>query len=608
MKKSWSISTTVRNPNRLRNFLYVLKQLEGQPFNTENQKKYQILLIQNKLYRPTDLTNEQTKYFNDIEQEISYEMAEDIFYAQSYKDPAIRGRNSVAPMNTMGLCIAKNSEKVVKITSLGKYFLSEEYDLGQLFFIHFLRWQLPNPMSKIFLEQDGFNIKPFIGTLHLIKEVNRIWCTLKKKPVGINKDEFCLFVPTLIDYNNIKQQAEYLIEYRKGIYSQEDDKKKNEFKNNFKQEFAKKFLGNNKEIGRFLNNLKDYGDSTIRYFRLTRFLYIRGNGNYIDLEPRRSFELKKLLEQDTAKSLNFNNKIEYIEYLIKSPQESILPWETKEGLKTIVKNINKDIQKYIKSSQLNIKIIPNFIFQNIKKLDIKNIKKYIEELRSYRRKLQELQTHLDSQNTSNVQEYITELKNIHLSHNKKSIELERLSTLALNAINDALEIKPNYPVGDDNKPIFTAPANKPDIECFYKTFNTVCEVTMLQNRSQWYNEGQPVMRHLRKFEKIYTKYPNYCLFIAPKLHQDTIETFWMSIKYGYRGIPQKIIPISISQFINILEIFLESRKKGISFSHNDILNLYEKILNITTTVSNSQEWIQKIPNIISLWKKSILSN
>jgi len=132
MKKPWSISTTVRNPERLRDFLRILKELEGQPFNSENQIKYQILLIQSKLYKPTDLTREQQKYFDDIEAEMPFSVAKEIFNTQSYEDPAMRGRNSVAPLNKMGLCVAKNSAEGVKITPLGEYFLSEDYDLGKM--------------------------------------------------------------------------------------------------------------------------------------------------------------------------------------------------------------------------------------------------------------------------------------------------------------------------------------------------------------------------------------------------------------------------------------------------------------------------------------------
>ncbi|MBW7856644.1 MAG: AlwI family type II restriction endonuclease [Ignavibacteria bacterium] len=563
-------------------------------------------MIQNKLYKPTDLTKEQEEYFDDIEKEMPFDVAKEIFDAQNYEDPAMRGRNSVAPMNKMGLCIAKNSAEGVKITPLGEYFLSEDYDLGKLFFIHFLKWQLPNPASRTFSENDGFNIKPFIGSLHLINEVNKLWDKAGNEPVGISKDEFSLFAPTLIDYKNIKQQAKKLIEYRTGIRSQKDDKSKKKFRVAFRKKFARSFLETSKssEIEKLLKNLKDYGDNAIRYFRLTRFLHIRGGGFYVDLEPRRAIELEKLLATDNAGPLEFENADQYTEHLADLKQP-VLPWETKEELEKIAVSLNNDVQNYIKDLKSKAEKIPAFAFQNIEKLDTEKLKHYIEELREYRRKLQELKTHFESQSISKIQEYIDALKNIHQSNNKKSIELEKLSTLALNALNDALEIKPNYPVGDDNEPTFTAPANKPDIECFYQKFNSVCEVTMLTDRSQWYNEGQPVMRHVREFEETHAGKSAYCLFIAPRLHQDTIETFWMAVKYGYKGATQRIVPLSISQFIRLLESLLEIKKQDKRFTHDGLLNLYEQILNLTNHVAHSEEWIEQIPHAISSWEKSI---
>ena len=607
MKKPWSISTTVRNPDRLRGFLGVLKELEGQPFNSENQIKYQILLIKNKLYTPMDLTKEQEEYFNNIEKEMPFFVAQKIFMAQNYEDPAMRGRNSVAPLNKMGLCVAKNSAIGVKITPLGEYFLSEDYDLGKLFFIHFLKWQLPNPASRTFSGNDGFNIKPFIGTLHLIKEVNTLWTKAGNEPIGISKDELSLFAPTLIDYKQISKQAKKLIEYRVGLRSQKEDKSIKKFKDTFRKNLAKTFLETSKssEIAKLLNNLKDYGDNAIRYFRLTRFLHIRGGGFYVDLEPRRLIELDKLLSADNAAPLEFESTDKYIEYLT-DLEQPLLPWETKPELEKIAISLDSDIQNYVSDLKSKSVEAPTFAFQEIEKLNTERLKQYTDELRAYRRKLQELETHFESQDISKIQEYIDALKNIHQSKNKKSIELEKLSTLALNALNDALEIKPNYPVGDDNEPTFTAPANKPDIECFYEQFNSVCEVTMLTDRSQWYNEGQPVMRHVRKFEESHIGKSAYCLFIAPRLHQDTIETFWMAIKYGYKGARQKIVPLSISQFIRLLESLLEIRKQGKRFIHGELLNLYEQILDLTDHVAHSGEWIGRIPETITEWQKSIL--
>jgi len=604
----WSISTTVRNPERLRDFLRVLKELEGQPFNSENQIKYQILLIQKKLYKPTDLTREQKEYFDDIEKEMSFSVARDIFNAQAYKDPAMRGRNSVAPLNKMGLCIARNSSGSVKITPLGKYFLSEDYDIGKLFFIHFLKWQLPNPSSKKFSKNDGFAIKPFIGTLHLINEVNKNWTEQGNEPIGISKDEFSLFAPTLIDYKNIKRQAKKLIEYRVGLRLQKENKNRKQFREKFRRDFAEAFLGasNSVEIKRLLNNLKDYGDNAIRYFRLTRYLHIRGGGFYVDLEPRRPIEIEKLLSTDNASPLVFESADEYIEYLA-DIEQPILPWETKLELEKIAKNLNQDVQRFVFDLESKSAKIPTFVFQKIKSLDTERLKQYIEDLRAYRRKLQDLETNFESQDVSKIQEYINALKNIHQStKRRKSVELEKLATLALNALNDALEITPNYPVGDDNEPTFTAPANKPDIECFYEKFNAVCEVTMLTDRSQWYNEGQPVMRHMRNFENSHADKAVYCLFIAPRLHQDTVETFWMAIKYGYKGATQKIVPLSITQFIRLLEILLEIRKQGKQFTHDELLNLYEQILGLTNHVKHSGKWVELISETINTWQKSVL--
>ncbi|OQX71746.1 MAG: hypothetical protein B6D62_01500 [Candidatus Cloacimonas sp. 4484_275] len=115
-----------------------------------------------------------------------------------------------------------------------------------------------------------------------------------------------------------------------------------------------------------------------------------------------------------------------------------------------------------------------------------------------------------------MDEYIEGLKEIFKVTKNRAVELERIVTLSLNALNDALEIKPNYPTGDDNEPTFTAPANKPDIECYYDSFNAICEVTLLTNKLQWFNEGQPVMRHIRDFEEQNKEKVTYCLFIAPR--------------------------------------------------------------------------------------------
>ena len=232
------------------------------------------------------------------------------------------------------------------------------------------------------------------------------------------------------------------------------------------------------------------------------------------------------------------------------------------------------------------------------------IKEEIEEYRGYRTKLQTEFLKYEYQDIEKIDTTISELINIRDLGSKPSVELERLANLSLNIIDDAIKIKPNYPVGDDNQPIFTAPAKVPDIECYYESFNSICEVTMLTGRDQWYNEGQPVMRHLRDFERKNDDKIAYCLFVAPSIHTDTLNTFWTSVRYEYEGNKQKIVPITINQLILILRSVKALREQDTKISYID----YKKFLDQCTDLSDvasSIQWKEKISQSID-WFNSLL--
>lgn len=172
MTKPWSISTTVRNPDRILPFLRVLNEMEGEIFDEEGQVKYQTLLIQNRLYHPTKLSNDLLDYYETPGDTMSFSQAQKIFQhmldnsKELQKDPGLRGRTSVAPLTKMGIAIAKKSSGAVAITELGKAYLEEKIDIGELYFRFFIKWQIPNPDSNDYKLKSGHNIKPFIGTLH----------------------------------------------------------------------------------------------------------------------------------------------------------------------------------------------------------------------------------------------------------------------------------------------------------------------------------------------------------------------------------------------------------------------------------------------------------
>ncbi len=111
----WSISTTVRNPERIRSFLRVLKEIEGEKWTKETQKRYQVLLIKNKVYGFGEAQFHNSlpeKYNTWLEREITYEEAEEILDFKNYTGGGdMRGRQSFNPIRKMGLAYIKKKKK-----------------------------------------------------------------------------------------------------------------------------------------------------------------------------------------------------------------------------------------------------------------------------------------------------------------------------------------------------------------------------------------------------------------------------------------------------------------------------------------------------------------
>ena len=597
MRKPWSISTTVRNPERLREFLRVLKKLEGEPFSTENQIKYQELLIQERLYMPTHLPLKYQKYYNDPSEKMPFEVAKEIFELKNYKDPSMRGRQSVNPLNKLGFAIARKTEGPIVITDLGNLFLRGEYDdIGRVFFKSLLKLQFPNPWSRSFSSKDNFNIVPFIATLKLISMLN-----LKTDRKGLSKVEFSIFVPTLINANQINEYVDRIIKFRSIPVNERE---------RYIQDFLKGFYGKETLSKKDVNDLFDYGDSAMRYFRLTRYFKITmdalGRHWQIDLESSRTEEIKQLLDMYNGKALKFKSIDGYIKYLsdINKPE---LPWENVENLKKVCISLKDSINNFIKEKNINLNPQQETLLKkDISFLTKPELETYISDIRKLNLEIKlSLQKRLLAHNIDKAKElvYILEQpwKNLRGIHPE---QFEKLIAEALKILNDELLIKPNYPVDDDGEPISHAPGGKADIEYFYKRFKGICEVTLDCSNKQWVQEGQPVMRHLRSFEDQYKDDLNtFCLFIAPKIQNDTYSTFWFSVKYEYDGKAQKIIPLTTKQFASILKKLIKYLEKGEKFSHKELYNLYKLLIEETKKLQGYSQWAQTIPKVIDKWER-----
>ena len=598
----WNVSTTVREAERIRGFLSVASLMEGEKWNIDGQKRFQYLLVQKKQYLNDPSNSQNFKKLNKQQcnallasEEMPYNMAVSIIEAKQYEGGAeMRGRQSMAPLRKMGLVYIDESD-TVRITDLGQKLIRNEISNDAFFLDSLLKVQYPNPLDTSY---PYLNIKPFVATLTLISKVNEECKKRCVTPKGITKDEFGIFALSLIDYQAIDKTVKCLLAYREKINSLHDDQEKEAFKEEYIKEYLKNFKGAS-------DNVREYTDNMIRYMRQTKLIYIRGKYAhvYIDLEPRRSTEIASILNIDKGEPLPFSTKKEYIAYLGTYGTYE-LPYETTTALKTILEKVSEENQQLAADLGKKADHAPSSLATK------QDYKSAIEFQRQQRTSLQNLKLKKEFFEPAKIDEAIDMLKRIlrrdRTMTNRPSLELEKWANVALNIFNDALLIKPNTSVGDDNEPINTAPAGVPDIECRYSSFDSICEVTTLTGRDQWYNEGQPVMRHLRDFEDKTDK-PCYCLFLAPKIHQDTMNTFWMSVHYEYQGKKQKIIPLTIEQLISMLEVVKALHQNGQALSSKDFQELLDTC-SATSTLSSSEKWMASISDSIQSWHPKASTN
>lgn len=607
MRKPWSITTTVRNPLRIKDFLKVAAELCGRPWNRDTQKEYQKLLIQKRLYGfdsvqfYNGLPAEIASLIDDTDAEIPMETIDEILRIKNYANFDMRGRQSMNPLTKFGFIRIDDDTKIINLTDSGRELLdTDDNEVGKVLLRSFLKWQIPNPASRDYPEEDGYSGIPFVLALRLISRVNELEEARGNNGVGLQKREFALFATTLTNYTDIESYANIVIELR-DLQNGHDKQERKTIRDNYRLEFARDYLNttDSSTINKFLKNLNDYGDNAIRYFRLTNFIRIRGGGFYVDIEPSRLTEINALFESEWYKPKEFTDKNAYLDYLCASTEPQY-PWETEEKLRKIANTIQEDV---IKLGLEENEVITPVSFDGFSSEELKAT---IEDLRKRRNELRNKSDHDKAQPAESIAECIKQFDDIYTNDEKsRALMLEYLSTMGLHAFNDAISVKPNYPIGDDNEPTSTAPGGVPDIECVYNSFGMVCEVTMLKNRSQWFNEGQPVMRHLRDFEASHNN--SYCLFIAPSIHTDTAETFYMANNFGYKGQRQKIAPITISQFVGMLQTLKQMREDGKAFHNSDMKELLDKIVNESTIGNDSERWIANIPQIVIDWRNSLLN-
>ena len=594
MLKPWSISTAVRNPERLRGFLQVLADMAGECWR-DCQANFQVRLIQHRLYGASSL-----QFYNGLSQEhvdliesgrpISLQEAWEIFNSKNYEDPSMRGRQSFKPLQRFGFASIENER--IRITGMGEMLLADDWEKNDVFLRAMLKWQLPNPLDRNFREEDGYNIKPFVGVLRLMDEVNRLVKKNKIKAKGLSFSEFKVFALTLINWCEIENVAEEITQFRH---------------DNMALPAAEREALLDSEATRLrpdfnMRHIRDYADNALRYFRATGYVHLSDWGHRIVPSRYKETELASLFASDRGTPIIDFADLggSYADYLT-SGEMPDLPGEHPDELRKAILFHNSAIEK-----------------MDGTKLPSPDERLSRPKLRELRRKRQS-QHHaiIRAQNKEElrapdiVAEYVAELRELatrkgkRAGHPSPAVKLEWLAGKALQALNDAKEIRPNYPQTDEDIPRHTAPGGVADIECYYDTFAATCEVTLLSDNKQWMHEYQPIMRHLSEFGEKNKNKEVYCLFIAPTMHSDSLNMFNYSAERGFEGKRLRIAPLSITQFCDVMDVCVQKMRGGKNIKSSDVKALLDSLADSIRQTQDTVAWKKDVPNLIEQWKQSV---
>jgi len=641
----WTIgSTTVRNPDRLRDGLQILKDhFDGQKWNTVQQEKFFDLLREHGVYEM------ETENYNRMTSTRKQEHA----------------RKWISVLNQLGFCFAyESSEKSVIITKAGEALINNPEIEDEVFLRQLLKYQKPCVLPK----QNGasfedVSVLPFIVSLKITHELQ-----------GISKEEISIFLNTTVRMNEIDKVIRQIKDYRlqRGKIEGRVKRKEYYFKTQFvrledvfaseikerlalikkliagfkknsafvSSEQGKNFLADITKSGKGSNTikakkaqrdiaeaiksgkgaleakqifldyylplkiatLKDYADLTVRYLRKSG-LFSVSRDKLVTITEKD--DLIKLL---LARKWVLVGDKDYLEYLWRDSLP-VLPSDKADYLKQYIETIKiKEKTLFNKvGARESLELVGEKVIPGKDVLQLKQQAKIVETNLMH---LKEIDFYYSQREEKQVDDIINFYD---LILNKQILGGEAYypaylewNTWRVFLAIDTLANKPyearNFKLDEELQPINHAPGNRADMVFEYENFILVTEVTLIVRANQWSAEAEPVPRHVAKVQAENKDKKVFGLFVAPQIDTNTVLTFFNNRKYSINDniIDLTIIPLTINQIKFILATFKQKR-----FSVQDMKRLFESVGMEILSSKDALDWHNKIPVIINDWAQNL---
>jgi len=458
-------TTTLRNPERLKWFLGVLKDYNGKVLDDQLAEEISGEVIRVGLYKPTN-TSAVVKNKIETKEPLSDSEVKKVLEdnPQNHKEAgfskgwASRFDTWFKIAKELGFVYYKNGEKI-RFSDIGLKLVDNDHpEFEQQAFLNaFVKYQSNSPFRRVLNEN-----APLILLLSVINKIN---ADKDLNGTGISKLE----LPLVIFWKD--NDAEKLYKLIKKIRKEHGYTPSWEVivdicVNQIMDGDFKKF--NPKSI------MVDYPDEFIRKMRLTGLISLRGAGRFIDINRNEQTKVDYALAT-------------YSDYKKYTTEESYF-----EYMSAVDENLISFVAKPISVGERDVflaKWVGVYSWNKIKEEMLNLAKKRLTK--------------------DDVLKYLS-----------NPVRLEFLVSLAIKSKFPNVRVIPNYPYDDEGLPTSTAggAGDRGDIECFEDVRGVLVEVTMSEGRLQTMMEVWPISRHLGQFQKN-TK-NSMCYFVAPSIFND----------------------------------------------------------------------------------------
>ena len=501
--KPLSFSTTIRNPERIPNFLRCILPYEGQILTSDVIHEVIKNVIREKEYTPMYVTrtpdlkailmNPDSKY-SDAQLEVIIERS-----PQKHKEAGFaygwdsRFDTWYKMIKEFGF-IKYSMNDFIVITPTGHMlvdaYLEEpinEKKIQLVFLNALMKYQTNNPLRK--------NLNENVPLPLLLKVITRMNNDPDENGAGLARHE----LPILICWRDNDDEAiyKYIKAIRKDVGYRCSDE--------YIYDRCLEILGSdNRNYYKMDKICHEAVDEYIRKMRMSGLLSLRGNGRFLDIN-RFEIDLANYVMDNYTSYPKFDEEAGYIDYMGSIDNEII----------------KIEVQQEVDYSDVRKNTLYKFA-REMSKDDVNHELTLLSEKKESRDEL--------------------------LKFISAPTRLEFLTSIALVQNYEGLDVNPNYAVDDEGLPTCTASGGMADIECFDSDYDSYFEVTLMCGKSdQVNNEIIPISRHLRD-AKANRREESFSVLIAPIIHADTIEAAeWQSMKYNI-----EILAFSICDFIKAI--------------------------------------------------------